>query len=404
MLKIRIHDDEQDRAHKWCSDLKALVGAEPDVDVLSSEDIAGWLTQLVERRLGWREMGQLGDQEGPFDDIDVLVIDFDLLNTSSQDLPLPIATGEQVAYLVRCFSACKYIIGMNLPTYAGNGYDLTLRGHLESYADLNIASEQLANPGLWTEQFAGYRPWHWPIVPDYLLTWEERVKDAREGLDNPVYEVLGLPEQLFEQLPRSIGEFLGPNCESVTVREFALASRNGLMPKDSPPKGQPDPNVLARIAAARLSKWIERRLLPGQDILIDAPHLIERFPSLLGEDRQAMAKWNEAIRLGHRESSVIGRDLIGEFAFAKHHWVSRPVWLWRDIRENEAIREIREPWQIQTPKWVFCEDASRFCDEFVEFRAELESPYSSRYIRSDQSSDKVSVDYRPKSRLLVWES
>jgi hypothetical protein len=60
--------------------------------------------------------------------------------------------------------------------------------------------------------------------------------------------------------------------------------------------------------------------------------------------------------------------------------------------------EVREPWKTARPDWAFCEDASRFyrgkdCREFV---ADVESPFSRRYVRRFQG-----VSYRPAVRFAL---
>ena len=395
-MKVRIYDDNLKFAERWAKELKALVERVEGLDVaaLTNDEFTERLGTLMTRRRAWREHGQWDDGGVAFDDIDILVIDFDLFDAKPA-AGQSFVTGEQVAYMVRCFSTCQFIIGMNLPAYRTNGFDLTLRGHVESYADLNIGSAQLANPGLWTSQAKDFRPWHWPIVPMYLRDLEKRIQDAGEGLDVAICQVLEMPEELFAMLPRAIGDFLGKEPEQATFRDFVIDSGYGLPPKDKP-KGEGDPDVLARIGATRIAKWIERRLLPGQDILVDVPHLISRFPSLLLGSPEAIDDWNRAIRLDDLDATGINGELVDGFRVEKQHWLSRPMWRWDEVRECGDIKEVQEPWTVRFPEWVFCEDASRFCKDFHEFRADLASPYSLRYIsRFDE------VDYRPQTRLLA---
>ena len=54
-----------------------------------------------------------------------------------------------------------------------------------------------------------------------------------------------------------------------------------------------DQGGIERVAAARLGKWLERLVLPGQNVLVDAPHLVSRFPSLVAAD-----DLDETTRLG----------------------------------------------------------------------------------------------------------
>src|SRR5207253_3989616 len=129
-------------------------------------------------------------------------------------------TGESVAYLARCYSNCGYIIELN--QFGTNWFDLTLSGSLDSYADLNIGSDQLANPGLWSDQFAGFRPWSWPIIPRAVNELKKRTAEAVRCRSDVILEALGLTQDRVGILPRSIREFLAPrsNPEVTTFEEF----------------------------------------------------------------------------------------------------------------------------------------------------------------------------------------
>ena len=48
------------------------------------------------------------------------------------------------------------------------------------------------------------------------------------------------------------------------------------------------------VVLSPIFKWLERVVLPGQEILVDAPHLISRFPSLLTCDTPDINDWNQA--------------------------------------------------------------------------------------------------------------
>ena len=116
---------------------------------------------------------------------------------------------------------------------------------------------------------------------------------------------------------------------------------------------------------------------------MDAPHLVSRFPSLISGDAGDIRAWNTTARLGSHDESGLNAGIIEEYRLKKHHWLSRPVWFWDGLRSCERIQEVREPWTVQMPDWVFCEDASAFDDrdETASFVAETESPYSRRSVR-----------------------
>ena len=279
------------------------------------------------------------------------MIDYDLLRNPLDSF----LTGEAVAYLTRCFSTCGLIIGINQPPLID--FDLTLRGRPTSFADLNITEKNLNNPGLWGGEWQGFRPWYWPNLPVFWASFERRIADVKEALDAPIWKVLGFDRYTFDILPRSMSDFFGAEPAEVTFHDFVRKSGNGLKAKDTK-SDDCAPEVLARIGAARISKWLERLVLPGQDILVDAPHLVSRFPSLISGDAGDIRAWNTTARLGSHDKPELDAGIIEEYRLKKNHWLSRPVWFWDGLRSCERIQEVREPWTVQMPDWVFCEDAS----------------------------------------------
>lgn len=294
----------------------------------------------------------------------------------------------------RCFSKCGLIVGMNQYTRRGQptNFDLTLQGHLRSFADLNISSEQLDNPGLWNEMRSLFRPWHWPQLPDFLVSFQKRVKDVEDHLDEPICKTLGI-ENLESVFPRSISTFLGRHPARTTFREFAESSGNGLQVKDE----NKNDELVARIAAARISKWLERLVLPGQDILVDAPHLVSRYPSLLEGAPSKVETWNRTTCLCGLDDLGLDDTHIKACQFMKDFWLSRPAWFWQRLSEVQDIDEVSEPWERKETRFVFCEDTSSFHrrKECTEFYAELASPFRRRYVYRVKG-----INYEPAVQLI----
>lgn len=397
MKKILIYDDEEPFANTLKENLAKLPVLEGtfEVETLSEEEFQGTMEVLKKRQIALRKDGEGGDERSPLDEASIFIVDYDLLYSTAGDF----LTGEVVAYLGRCFSECGLIVGYR---YGDNAFDLTLRGQPQSFADLYVGGRQLSNSGLWgvtevTE--VDFRPWCWPILPDYLRDFEKKVEDVKESLAEdvrmPICEVLGFSPDLFNVLPRSIAQFVGLDPAKTTFRRFVLKSDSGLRPKDAVQEANDD--VVARIGAARISKWLERFVLPEQDILVDAPHLISRYPSLMTGDVTNIETWNRTARLTSHEELGLTTELIEPFRLKKDHWLSRPVWFWDELRECEDILEVREPWKVKRPNWVFCEDASRFYEEgYREFVAETESPFSRRFVRVFEG-----VKYHPSTRFFL---
>ena len=400
--KILIYDDEKKQTERFENALKQTlkkVGQDQDfvIQTLSDEALQCSIKTLQKKQVAFRSKENFSDETTEFDDTSIFIVDYDLLKSKAGEL----LTGEIIAYIVRCFSECKLIVGLN--QYGNNSFDLTLRGHPESYADLNLGENQLSNSDLWRGNWGdfrrGFRPWYWPNLFDSLHNFDRKVAEVRENLDSPICKVLGFKPKLFRLLPRGIVQFIGKSEEKelaeTTFREFVTHSGNGLRPKDATIS---DKNVLARVGAARISKWLERLVLPEQDFLVDAPHLVSRYPSLIIDDEKKIKVWNRTAQLVDYRDLGLDTDLIEPYRFKKDYWVSRPVWFWDTLRECESIQEIQEPWLTTKPSWVFCEDASRFYNrqDCGEFFADTDSPFTRRFVK-----DFKGVDYRPRVRFSL---
>jgi len=385
---ILICDDEPEHGRRYREQLvriQAVVKAfgTANVKCLPLEETLGALKGLQDRRARQRDPDAAPVDLGPspFDSAAVLVVDYDLFTPPSS----AIVSGEDVAYLARCFSQCGYIIGVN--QFGDAQFDLRLEAHLDSFADLNIGGSHLGKRGLWEQPWTGFRPWHWPLVPLQVLALERRVRNVYANLGHRILEYLGLTGDPVPPLPRGVTQFLAGAQDSqvTTFRSFVTDSGNGLRGKDK----QQDDRVLARVAAARVAKWLERVVLGGQEILVDAPHLISRFPSLA--QKREIKAWNRACSFSPSKDLNLKQPLIEEFRFKQKNWLSREAWFWELIRQCEDIEEVRNPWDAERPSWVFCEDASRFhprakCRGFI---AEVPSQFVQRFVRKHARTDYV---------------
>ena len=426
---ILIYDDDPERAKGFEGKLEkglneAKKGEDFNVKSLDKNKFQNAIKALEQRRIDFREPKEIDFEESSndglkkIDNASIFIIDYDLLYSQEEnegkekreEFFTGSLTGEIVAYLVRCFSKCKLIIGLN--QYGNNPFDLTLRGDLDSFADLNLGDQQLDNPNLWKSDWEDskqkFRSWSWPNLCNLLCDFDERVEDVQGNLGASISEFLGFGSELFELLPREIVQFIwkdkGKEHFQTTFREFITESGNGLKSKDARKlKSCTNDRVLARVGAARISKWLEQLVLPEQDILVDAPHLVTRFPSLITGDKKDIETWNKTARLAGHEDLGLDTNLIGRYRFGrddKSHWISRPVWFWDKLRECEEIQEVTEPWLTATPDWVFCENASRFYnyEECREFLADTISPFTQRFVKY---CDEDEVDYRPRARFSM---
>jgi len=384
MKKILICDDDSNVRARWKKALIALPSIKRtfDVQTVGSEDFKKTLSDLENRRRKARNKKFKASDwgENSFDSASILIVDYDLLDFNQEDY----ITGEGVAYLARCYSRCGLIIALN--QFGRNPFDLTLRGNPKSFADLNLSSRQLANLSLWQEPWRGYRPSYWPMLPIALTKFENRVKELKGNLGKKVLSHLGFSTATIATLPRSTKEFVGSGDrpDLVTFRDFVRESGQGLRGiKDD----VLDDESVARIAAARIAKWLERMVLSGQDILIDAPHLVSRFPSLLTGNVRSVANWNKTTSFSGVKRLGIKFGRIENFRFPKEDWLSRPAWLWSPLSNFAKVAEVADPWGSVRPDFVFCEDVSRFLpqDSATEFVADLASPFVRRFVVNKES-------------------
>jgi len=367
--RVVIFDDEDGPRQEWVNKLRAVpgFGEEFEVKVVTNEEFGHALQILQDRRVAIRGKRELPIARTFFDETKILIVDYDLISLNE--------TGEEVAYLARCFSECGLIVGVNQFAREGFTFDLTLQGHPESFADLNLLVDQIFEPGLWNPPWEGFRPWYWPLLAKSVEKFEERVREAAKNLDEKIMEFLEIPDEIREIFPIGALEFI--SSEDATFRSFVEKSGMALRGKDVF-----SDQYAARIAAARLFKCLERLVLPGQNILIDSAHLLERYPSLFQEDSgESLLGWQDTHRLLEPESSVMDLSKIEPFRFVKSSWLSRRAWYWPMVSEHEQISEVADPWAPRR-KLAFCEDTSRFVDpdDAIEFVAKVDSPFARRFV------------------------
>ena len=174
-----------------------------------------------------------------------------------------------------------------LNQYPQAQFDLRLRGHLQSHADLNVDAELISTPGLWRDPpWQHFRPWRWQTLIGTVQTQRERQKIIETELDHSILETLGMRSEDASRLPDSGFGFLSPSANSyqslrdVTFRSFLANASDG---RDARAISESDRRAAVRVASARIGKWLEREVLGGQDVLIDIPHLVQRFPFVLGD-------------------------------------------------------------------------------------------------------------------------
>jgi hypothetical protein len=406
MKQIIIFDDEVESRATFKQRLSALPKITEQYEVYYADETEfREAVGALERRRQSARSGAGNVEWGPdtlFDRATILVIDYDLLYFDRTDngSAATYLTGEAVSYLARCYSRCGFIIALN---QFGNTFDLTLRGHPESFADLNLSQEQLDNDVLWIPKKRGFRPWYWRLVPAASERLERCAELITGHADELLVNILQIPPAIVPLLPRSVTQFVegAGSFEATTIRSFVEESQQGLRGKDA----VLNPDAVARIAAARLHKWLERIVLPGQDILVDAPHLVARMPSLLGGPR-GISAWNKTALFGAEPTF----EAAAAHVWHADAWISRPVWWWQTLRDDQSIMEVSSPWRAARAEFAFCEDVSEFAapDQVMEFVADVDSPFVRRFVVKPESKlaselrlSRDAVEYRPAVRFAM---
>lgn len=398
-LTVLVHDDELATTERFVEKLRDVFKrAGVETRVLAFHEVGEnafveAFRVLRDRQLALRNDQSVSEDATLFDEADVFVIDFDL---AEQEEETHILTGEELSYYVRAFSDCGLILSVNQviePTF-----DLTLQEEERKWADLLISEEELDMRGLWVAHgWRMYRPWNWPCMPVHARNFDRMVREVEGNLGETIVDYFEFPKGVRRTIPRDMVDFFRHPAEfqELTFRDVAQAR---LRPKDA---GLPS-RWLARIAAATVSRWFLTVVLPGQNILVDAPHLVSRYPSLLGDDPddrppRNKTPYKETCRLDGGIPDSLHSERIDDAFFEYSHWLSRPVWWTSVVSENQELPEVTRAFRVAPCPYVFAEDASNFFseDECRSFRIPHETPHKRRYVRQPDDS----VRYEPGSRL-----
>lgn len=414
--KVLVCDDDGRRVLDWAKRLHEMpeVADRFNVEPLPPADFAAAYAALKERRQRRRSGQAPGDQldkAAVLDNVAALLVDFDLTpdRTARTGRPedaegdeaveseLNGEFGDTFAYLARCYSTAGYIVVVN-QRYQESTFDLTMALFALSPADLNVAATDLQRTELWLGRSAPpdarrFRPSHWPRLLDAPGRLEELIGQA--DLDAPVLAALGLDGDIQGAFTQDQLDPLGDNPYEATYRDVATNSAFGLLPKDV----QDDPEVLKRIAAAGVQRWLERVVLPSQNVLVDAPHLAQRHPGLVlhSPDEQS---WDALADLAVDPADAgLDTAALAPAVLPACGWLSRPVWSWPAASAIAAGARRATADSVK----VFCEDVSAFVPllEATEFVSSVPGAYRQRFVYELDDEEEDSVDYRPSGRLYI---
>ena len=389
-IHVVVCDDDPGFAQQWVSDIREV--APPNYDIRSAptlECIRDAASVIFRRRAAARRRHPVPVERCLFDDTDVLILDYDLLHLDEDNAQY---TGEGLARIVRMFSDCSVVVVLN--QYPGTDFDLRLRGHIESYADLNIDAHVLATPGLWqSPPWDGFRPWSWQTLSDAVELQQNRVAFLNNRLDSPILEVLEMQPEDVRLLSDSAFGFLAPdidNYESLNELSFADLISRSTVGRDALTLLDVDQIAACRLVSARIAKWLEREVLGPQEVLIDIPHLIQRFPFVLEDDISDVNSWNRVIW-------EPPNDLCTTHLFSLNGFLSRPAIWGHRLQIDAEFRRRRREFDYRTvPDFVFLEDQSLFARlaDAHEFRSDFHNPFDRRFIARVEG-----IRYTPQRRL-----
>ncbi|UMZ11908.1 hypothetical protein I9018_31335 [Pseudomonas sp. MPFS] len=398
-MRVLILDDETPRATVWKKSLDALVGGE--VVVYDAGQVSNLIGELHRARFNSRN----GDYKpaSSLEGYDLIIVDYDLLGLE-MERPAAWATGAELAYSIRLMSTVGPIVVVN--QFGTNAFDLTMRRGISSYADLDVGSAQITASGLWSSDgFAGFRPWHWPNLHEEVTRFENLNAFVLKHLDSPVLSVLNFEledSDAWNFISYEMVSFLGVGQQKkeTTFREMVKGNAGlrvfNILEKDEKLISSLPDEQAARIAAAILIHWLEKVVLPSQEVIADVPHLSMQLPWIV-EDFSNPQAWADLCSLGdaHIPKFLIPYKVEPECLF------SRPTfWAERARRDSQFPDKFEFS---KLPNIQFCEDVSRFVpeDQASSFPSDVIAFDKKRWVEIPKSSGTSTVNYEPQSYLLM---
>jgi hypothetical protein len=403
---VVLFDDDTERVQTWREKLEGVPGLTDlcDIEAPSVSEFALAFESLKDRQAGSRADGSPSGAGSSLDDAsildraDIVIVDFDLTPArGAQQIDaealktLRGSFGDTFAYLTRCYTGAGYVVLVN-QTFYQSTFDLTMREFEFSAADLNVTDSDLGNEDLWYGHPGRdrFRPWHWPRLVDAGQFVHDRASNV--DLDAGLLAALGFDDpEVFDLFDPQQLEVLGKgDPRAATFRTMTGPDAGfGVRSKSETPSEE----SLKRIAASAVTRWLERIIVPAQNILVDAPHLVQRRRRLVEEPRTIEALDQTADLSGDIDlGDVLDLNQLIVATSPASDWCLRPVWLWPKC----------PPGPPPNDKLVFCEDGSffRHFDEVEEFKSELPGPFRNRFVAElHEASPGFPIEYRPFNRL-----
>lgn len=427
-MRILICDDIQERGKDTADFIHEASGQEPDL--LVEKELTERLKEFFRNvRNYMAEPAKFEPKyETPFDNADLVFLDNNLAALEVEGTRL---TAESIAGYIRAFTTAPYIVSLNI----NQDVDFDLRylvGDYSTRSDLALNTAHLANRSLWTgdrtQSENGFHPWYWPTLITAADRRREQIAFVRDHLDEAILEILNFDEEAIAFLSRHARGALSPKAisdgeiddgapiDKLTFRDNFLVKDRSLpfkAERESLSEAEKGGNaaikdVIARVVAADLDLWFRRDVVGPQEPLVDVPHLLMRFPFLLGDRAGNVDEWNGSV---DKVDAPYGLDRklydehLAKTKFEHDIWVPTPCFWWPMLKADEKLNEYF--FQTKGVQWadlVFCEDRSAFLNRSsesegespLEFAAEFEGSWTYRYV-----SQIEGIQYAPKSRLAA---
>ena len=417
-MKILVCDDIETRGERTQREIAAAETGH-ETELLTGNRLNTEITKLFNRAravLNNPESPATETESSKFgSDFDIAILDN---NLSFLDIPGARHTAESIAGYVRAFGNIRYIVSLNKNPHVD--FDLRyLVGDYQTHADLALNNRHLSNRALWTGQPKhakdGFLPWYWPALNDAPRRRAEQIRFVAEHIDDRILETMKFPRPGSDYLSRHASGALSPEAiraRSITFTKFFVTSCRSLpiqqeretLAKVAASGANAVREVVSRVVAGEMDRWVRRDLLGPQDLLVDLPHLLMRMPFLLGPNANELERWNEAVVVAdppYGLSNEIYRNHLESTRFAHDVWTKSPCFWWWRLKSNAELNrmffEKESPWADA----LFCEDISLFRSSDsgtssppMEFAAEFESTWNRRHV-----AHLPGKHYTPKSRL-----
>lgn len=361
-MKIRVCDDEAANADEWVEAISTAVGTVHSVARL--QEPLGAIEELVGRKVAATDPNTKkfdGDNAVQLDDIDVLVIDYDLIHIDDRGNR---TTGEGVARLAKAYSRCGLVVVLN--QYSKVDFDLSMSGHLTSFADANVDSLTVGEPALWlAASEIDFRPSYWSPLLDVLPARRDCAAAFAEALDAPMLAQIGLRPGDLRGISDDAFSFLSETADSLA----ALAEISGraflakiLGADEAEALIASSPTIAANLLVSRLAKWLDRGIARPLEAVVDAAHLVLQRPylldatseDLLNEDFWRQLRGVEAERLIERVKKVAYLERASAL-------VGKPLFAIDRLERDKELSELAGAYDFPpAADVVFAEDTSRF--------------------------------------------